>query len=270
MKRSIIVSITIATIFFLACSNAVVAQNAGSIKSESVTYTDGVTTMIGFIAYDSSNTKKRPAILIAPEWWGVTDYTRNRAKQLAALGYVAFVVDYYANGTVATNPTDAVALATPYYKDPQLAKKRFDAALATVKKYGDVDNDKIAALGYCFGGSMVLNAAKMGEDLKGVVSMHGGYIGVPLDKNLLKAKVLACHGADDQFIKAAEVATFKKQMDSIGADYKFIDYPGATHAFSNPEATALGKKFNMPIAYNEAADKDSFQAMTEFFERIFK
>ncbi|HTB53090.1 MAG TPA: dienelactone hydrolase family protein [Ferruginibacter sp.] len=270
MKHSFLLSIAIATALFLGFTTTTIAQNAGAIKSAAVTYTDGTTTMVGFIAYDSSYTKKRPAILIAPEWWGLNDYTRNRAKQLAALGYVAFVIDYYANGTFTTNPTDAVALATPYYKDPQLAKKRFDAALATVKTYSDVDTNKIAAIGYCFGGSMIFNAAKQGENLKGIVSFHGGFTGVPLDKDLLKAKVLACHGANDQFVKAPEVAMFKKQMDSIGADYKFIDYPGATHAFSNPDATAIGIKYSMPIAYNEAADKGSFQAMMEFFDRIFK
>lgn len=268
MKQSIILSII--TIFLLSFAISIKAQNAAAIKSESVTYTDGVSTLIGYVAYDSSNIKKRPAILIVPEWWGVNDYTRGRAKQLAALGYVAFVVDYYGNGTVATNPTDAVALATPYYKNPQLAKGRFDAALAVVKTYSDVDTSNIAALGYCFGGSMVFNAAKMGENLKGIVSMHGGLVGVPPVKGLLKASVLACHGEDDQFIKESEVAEFKKQMDSIGADYKFIDYPGATHAFSNPDATALGKKWNMPIAYNEAADKASWIAMEEFLNKIFK
>ena len=268
MKRLMIIAI--ATILFLAYSNSTIAQNVAGVKSESVTYTDGVSTLIGFVAYDSTNTKKRPAILIAPEWWGVTDYTRNRAKQLAAQGYIAFVVDYYGNGTVATNPTDAVALATPYYKDPQLSKRRFDAALAQVKTYSVTDPSKVAAVGYCFGGSMIFNAAKLGADVKGIADIHGGLLGVPPVKGELKAKVLACHGADDQFIKDAEVSEFKKQMDSIGADYKYIDYPGATHAFSNPEATAIRKKFNMPIAYNEAADKGSWQAMTEFFDRIFK
>ncbi|HMG82278.1 MAG TPA: dienelactone hydrolase family protein [Ferruginibacter sp.] len=267
MKRLIILSTAFIVMFSFLFTPATKAQN---IKAMNITYTDGVSTLIGYVAYDSTNTKKRPAILIAPEWWGVTDYTRNRAKQLAALGYIAFVVDYYGNGTVATNPTDAVALATPYYKDPVLAKKRFDAALAILKTYTVVDDSKIAAVGYCFGGSMIFNAAKMGEDLKGIVSMHGGLVGVPPVKGVLKAKVLACHGADDQFIKETEVTEFKKQMDSVGADYKFIDYPGATHAFSNPEATAIGKKFNMPIAYNEAADKGSFAAMTDFFDQIFK
>jgi len=269
MKRSIILSVMLVAISFLFATT-IKAQSAAGVKSGSVTYTDGVSTLVGFVAYDSTNTKKRPAILIAPEWWGVTDYTRNRAKQLAAAGYIAFVIDYYGNGTVASNPTDAVALATPYYKDPVLAKKRFDAALTKVKTYAVTDQSKVAAVGYCFGGSMIFNAAKLGADVKGIADIHGGLLGVPPVKSSLKAKVLACHGADDQFIKAAEVAEFKKQMDSIGADYKYIDYPGATHAFSNPEATAIGKKFNMPIAYNEAANKGSWQAMLEFFDRIFK
>jgi dienelactone hydrolase len=268
MKRSIILSI--ATVFFLVTTNSVMAQKASSIKSASVTYMDGTTSMVGFVAYDSSYSTKRPLILIAPEWWGVTDYTKSRAKQLAALGYVAFVVDYYGDGTVATNPSDAIKYATPLYKNAQLAKSHFDAALATAKTYSDVDPTKIGAIGYCFGGAMILNTARLGEDIKGLVTFHGGLAGVPVDKNLFKAKVLVCHGGDDQFVTPAEVATFKKQMDSIGADYKFIVYPGATHAFSNPAATEIGKKFSMPIAYNEAADKGSWQAMQDFFDKIFK
>ena len=117
---------------------------------------------------------------------------------------------------------------------------------------------------------MVLNLARLGLDLKGVVSFHGSLIGVPADKQLLKAKILVCHGADDQFVSSTEVAQFKKQMDSIGADYKFVAYAGATHAFTNPDATATGKKFNLPIAYNAAADSGSWKEMQYFFEKIFK
>jgi dienelactone hydrolase len=266
MKRSIILSI----IFFLATTSSIMAQKANTIKAGSVTYTDGATTMIGYVAYDSSYSTKRPIIMIAPEWWGVTDYTKRRAQQLAALGYVAFVVDYYGDGKIAANPGDAMSLAMPLYKDPQAAKSHFDAALATAEKYSDVDPTKVGAIGYCFGGAMILNTARLGEDIKGLVTFHGGLVGVPPTKGLLKAKILVCHGGDDKFVKPEEVATFKKQMDSIGADYKFIVYPGATHAFSNPDATANGIKFNMPIAYNEAADKGSWQAMQDFFDKIFK
>jgi dienelactone hydrolase len=151
-----------------------------------------------------------------------------------------------------------------------LAKSRFEAALAKIKTYSQADTAKIAAIGYCFGGAMVLNMARMGERLNGVISFHGNLAGLPADKNLLKAKVLVCHGADDQFVSADEVATFKKQMDSIGADYSFKQYAGATHAFTNPGATAMGLQFKIPIAYNAAADSASWNDMKDFFEKIFK
>jgi dienelactone hydrolase len=176
----------------------------------------------------------------------------------------------YGDGRMGNDPDAAKNLAMPFYQNPALAKSRFDAALAKVKTFDQADTTKIAATGYCFGGGMVLNLARLGENLKGVVSFHGSLVGVPADKSLLKAKILVCHGADDQFVKPEEVAMFKKQMDSIGADYTFIAYPGATHAFTNPNATKMGEQFKMPIAYNAAADSSSWQAMQTFFARIFK
>ena len=240
------------------------------IQEENITYTTDTVTMKGLVAWDSTRSDKRPAVLVVHEWWGLNDYSKGRAKQLAELGYVAMAIDMFGNGQTADNPDLAGKLAMPFYKDPAMAKKRFDAALAKLKTYPQVDTSKIAAIGYCFGGSIVLNAAKLGDNLNGVVSFHGGLAGVPADKNLLKSKILVCHGADDQFVKADEVATFRKQMDSIGADYTFKVYPGATHAFSNPNATALGEKFKLPIAYNAAADTASWNEMKNFFGRIFK
>jgi dienelactone hydrolase len=240
------------------------------IKTEDVNYTSDSAKLTGFIAYDSAITKKLPVVLIVHEWWGLNDYVKSRAKQLAALGYLAMAVDMYGDGKTGTNPQEAGELAMPFYKSPAFAKSRFDAALAKVKTYSQADTTQIAAIGYCFGGSMVLNMAKLGEALNGVVSFHGNLAGVPADKSLLKAKVLVCHGADDQFVKPEEVATFKKQMDSIGADYTFKQYTGATHAFSNPAATEWGLKFKIPIAYNAAADSASWQDMKDFFGKIFK
>ena len=151
-----------------------------------------------------------------------------------------------------------------------MAKSRFDAALNKLKTYDQVDTNSIAAIGYCFGGGMVLNLARLGENLKGVVSFHGSLVGTPADKNLLKAEILVCHGADDQFVKPQEVAQFKKQMDSIGADYSFKQYPNATHAFTNPAATEKGEKFKIPIKYNGTADSASWNDMKDFFGRIFR
>jgi dienelactone hydrolase len=275
MKQQLTFGLLLAGSILLSCNNN---NNNGTmstaktpvIKEEAVTYTVDSVTMHGFVAYDSNSTEKRPAVLVVPEWWGLNDYTRSRAKQLAELGYVAFAVDMYGDGKIAPDPGAAEKLSTPFYTDPQMAKKRFDAALAEVKKYAQTDTSKIAAIGYCFGGSMVLNAAKLGDNLKGVVSFHGNLAGVPADKDLLKAKILVCHGMDDKFVSAETVNAFKKQMDSIKADLTFREYPGATHAFTNPDATKIGQQFNMPIAYNAAADTASWKEMRIFFDRIFK
>lgn len=241
-----------------------------SIKTATVGYVAGNVTMIGYIAYDSAIKGKRPVVMVIHEWWGLNDYVKMRTRKLAALGYLAMAVDLYGDGTVAATPDEAMKLAGPFYKDPQVAKTRFDAALALIKTYSQADAANIAAIGYCFGGGMALNIARLGEDLKGVVSFHGSLIGVPADKNLLKAKLLICHGGDDKFVKPEDVAEFKKQMDSIGADYQFKIYAGATHAFTNPNATEVGKKFSMPIAYNPAADAQSWQDMRDFFGKLFE
>lgn len=273
----------LAMIFFSACGNqpastdtktnmdtvATTAATGPKIKEEAVSYTADGITMNSFVAYDESSDKKRPAVLVIPEWWGLNDYAKGRALQLAALGYIAIAVDFYGNGKTADNPDSAGKLAMPFYKDVKMAQSHFDAALAKLKSYPQTDTARIAAIGYCFGGAQVLNMARLGENLKGVVSFHGNLAGVPADKKLLKAKILVCHGEADQFVKPAEVAAFKKQMDAIGADYTLKTYPGATHAFTNPNSTAVGEKFKMPIAYNAAADTASWKEMRAFFDKIF-
>ncbi len=240
------------------------------LKEENVSYKADTINANGFVVYDENSKDKRPAILVVHEWWGMNDYAKSRARQLAALGYVAFAVDMYGNGKTADNPTDAGGLATPFYKDPSLTKTRLDAAIELLKQNPMVDTNKIAAIGYCFGGFVVLNAAKQGADLAGVVSFHGNLSGVQPDKNLLKSKVLVCHGAADPFVSKDEVASFRKGMDSIAANYTFIAYDSAVHAFTNPMATEMGKKFNIPVAYNEAADKKSWEDMKAFFIELFK
>jgi len=249
---------------------AVYAQtHSSNIKEENVSYVANGVTLKGFIAYDESVKGKRPTILIVHEWWGLNDYTKMRARKLAELGYVAMAVDMYGDGKTAANPKEAQEFTTPFYKDPNLGKNRLDAAIKKIKEYPQVDPNKIAAIGYCFGGSVVLNSAKLGADLKGVVSFHGGLAGAPANKDLLKAKILVCHGGSDKFVSQHDVDTFKHQLDSIGADYSFKIYANATHAFTNPDATKIGKEFSMPIEYNAAADKDSWNDMKTFFDRIF-
>ena len=240
-----------------------------AIKEDSVTYTLDGKMFKGYVVFDSNKQDKRPGVLVVHEWWGLNEYPRKRAKQLAELGYIAMAVDMYGDGKTADDPQTAQELATPFYKDPQLAKTRLDAALNKLKEYKQVDTANIAAIGYCYGGFVILNAAKLGADLKGVVSFHGNLSGVPVNKQLLKAKILVCHGAADQFVKQTEVDAFKHSMDSAGVDYSFKAYPNATHAFTNPAATEKGKKFNMPIEYNAAADTASWNDMKDFLNRIF-
>ena len=241
-----------------------------SLKEENITYKLDSITMDGYVVYDENIEGKRPAVLVVHEWWGLNDYSKMRARELAKLGYIAMAVDMYGNGRRADNPTDAGNLAMPFYQNPKMAKTNFDAALNKFKTYSQVDGNNVAAIGYCFGGGVLLNLARMGEDLKGVVSFHGSLVGTPADKNLLKAKILVCHGAADPFVPQAEVDQFKKQMDSIGATYTFKAYDGATHAFTNTNATAMGQKFNLPIAYNAAADTASWNEMKGFFKNLFK
>ncbi|MDO9255182.1 MAG: dienelactone hydrolase family protein [Bacteroidales bacterium] len=240
------------------------------LKEEVVTYmADGVA-LKGFVVYDESKPGKRPAILVVHEWWGLNDYSKNRARQLAGLGYIAMAIDMYGDGITASSPQKAQELAAPFYKNPQLAKIRLVAALNKVKEFKQTDVTNMAAIGYCFGGSIVLNCAKLGTNLKGVVSFHGGLTGVPANRDLLKAKILVCHGGNDKFVSEKDVADFRHSLDSIGADYIFKVYPDATHAFTNPDASKTGKQFNMPIEYNEAADKASWIEMKNFLTDLFK
>jgi len=265
---------------FTACSNneqqaegvAAPAKKDSSmmIREENLTYSGDGATMAGYLVYQEANKDKRPAVLVVPEWWGLNDYTKGRAKQLAELGYVAMAIDLFGDGKTADNPDSAGKFAMPFYKNPASAKARIDAAIAKLKTYGIVDTANIAAIGYCFGGGMLINTARLGDELKGLVSFHGSLIGTPARKDLLKTKLLILHGNADQFVPQKDVAAFKKQMDSIGADYKFVGYDSATHAFTNPNSTATGLKFKMPIAYNAHADSASWQEMKSFFSALFK
>jgi dienelactone hydrolase len=241
-----------------------------NIKEETLTYTINGVTYKSFIAFDDNIKGKRPAVLVVPEWWGLNDYVKMRVRKLAELGYIAMAADVFGEGKIAANPTEAQQYTGPFYKDPTLAKSLLDVALTKLKGYSQTDVNNLAAIGYCFGGYMALNFAKQGADLKGVVSFHGGMGGVPVDKKLMKAKVLVCHGGSDKFVSMKDVDKFSHQLDSIGISNTVKVYANATHAFTNPDATATGKKFNMPIEYNAQADKDSWNDMNMFFGKIFK
>lgn len=267
-------SLVIAAFILGSCNNNSDQKTAEPVqpklKEENISYKIDSLTMDGYVVYDENISGKRPAVLVVHEWWGLNDYSKRRARELAGLGYIAMAIDMYGNGKRADNPTDAGNLAMPFYQDPALAKTHFDAALNKLKEYPQVDAANIAGIGYCFGGGVLINIARMGENLKGIVSFHGSLLGTPADKNLLKSKILVLHGDDDKFVSQEEVAAFKKQMDSIGASYTFKSYANATHAFSNPDATAMGQKFSIPIAYNAAADSASWKEMKTFFTGLFK
>ncbi|MEP7253820.1 MAG: dienelactone hydrolase family protein [Ginsengibacter sp.] len=279
--KSIFTSVAIFSIGVISCNNNSESSTetdivkdstvsaAPDIKEDSVSYSINGKNYIGYIDYDANQEGKRPGVLVVHEWWGLNDYPRSRAKKLAELGYIAMAVDMYGDGKTGNDPKTAQELATPFYKDPTLAKTRLDAAIEELKTYPQTDSSKMAAIGYCYGGFIVLNAAKLGADLDGVVSFHGDLSGVPVNKDSLKAKILVCHGEADKFVTPQQVDAFKKSMDSAGVDYTFKSYPNATHAFTNPASTETGKKFNMPIEYNAAADSASWNEMKDFFKKIF-
>ncbi len=274
MKKQVIVAFIfgMCSAVLMSCGGAVnnteQVETKPDLTTETVTYSSDTVDMKGFAAYDAN--KKAPVILIIHEWWGLNDYAKSRAEQLSKLGYFAFAIDMYGNGKQAENPQEATTYATPFYADPTIANQRIQAALDKIKMYPQADLENVVAIGYCFGGSMVLNAARAGIPFKGVVSFHGGLAGLPAEKNKIKADVLVCHGAADQFVSDAEVTAFKHQMDSVGAHYTFKSYPNATHAFTNPDATTNGKKFNLPIAYNRKADEDSWKDFMKFLDEVLK
>jgi dienelactone hydrolase len=195
------------------------------LKEESVSYSFDTVKMEGYMVYNESRRNQLPVVLVVHEWWGLNDYVKSRARQLAEMGYLAFAVDMYGHGKTAANPTEAKKLAMPFYLNPQLAEDRLVAALQKAKSHQAADTTRTAAIGYCYGGYVVLNAAKLGADLDGVVSFHGNLVGAPVNRDTLKAEVLVCHGAADKYVSENEVNAFKKSMDSIATLLKCIPAP---------------------------------------------
>lgn len=243
-----------------------------AIKEMPVTYKDGETTMKGFVVYDTAKKGKRPGIVMVHEWWGITKHMHNEAHRLARNGYTAFLADMYGDGKTADNPKDAGALSGSVMKNPQAMEARFNAAREELAKQPTVDPARIGAVGYCFGGAVVLNMARAGADLDGVVGFHASLgLNTPAPApGTVKAKVLVLNGADDPFVKKEQYATLKGDMDAAKADYRVIEYPGAVHAFTNPEATALGKKFNLPLRYDAKVNKEAEGEASKFFAAVFR
>ena len=246
--------------------------NGNSVHTEQLDYTslDGVV-LKGYIAYEPAIKGKRPGVLVVHEWWGHNDYARRRARLLAKMGYTALAVDMYGDGKEALHPDDAGKFAGEIAKNQDLGRARFLSAMELLKKHDTVDPTRIAAIGYCFGGSIVLGMARSGFDLKGVASFHGGLSGSKSDKpGKIKAKIFVAHGALDAMEPPEDVERFKKEMKAEGADMKFITYDGALHSFTNPAADDYAEKFNLPLGYNKEADKNSWQELQNFLSSIFE
>jgi len=226
--------------------------------------------MKGYLVYDERFEGKRSAVLVVHEWWGHNEYPRSRARMLAELGYVALSIDMYGDGKATDHPENAQKFMMESLSDMGLAKARFIAALDLVKQNELTDPSKTAAIGYCFGGAVVLHMARFGVDLDGVVSFHGNLATeYPAEPGIVMSRVLVCNGADDPFVPEDQRRAFKDEMESAGVNFEFINYPGSVHAFTNPGADVYGEKFELPLAYNEAADKQSWEKMKSFFDEIF-
>lgn len=244
-----------------------------AIQTQEIPYTsaDG-TKLMGYYAYDDAVKGPRPGVVVVHEWWGLNDYSKRRARDLAGLGYSALAIDMYGDGKNTEHPKDAMAFMQAALKDGKAASARFQAGLDLLKKQPHTDPDKIAAIGYCFGGKVVLDAARQGVPLAGVVSFHGALVtNTPATPGRVKAKVLVEHGALDSMVTPDNVTAFKSEMDKAGADYTFVNLEGAKHGFSNPDADRLGhgEHGGPDIGYNKQADEKSWADMQKFFKKIF-
>jgi dienelactone hydrolase len=253
--------------FPLLLAAACAFSASAKLVTQTVAYKDGDTTLEGYLAYDDSFSGPRPGMLVVHQWLGLTDYEQNRAVMLAQLGYVAFCADIYGQGVRPQTIAAANAEATKYKTNRTLLRRRVNAGLAELKKNPLVDTKRVAAIGYCFGGTTVLELARSGADLNGVVSFHGGLDSpAPADGKNIRCKVLICHGADDPFEKPADLVAFENEMRQANVDWVLIKYGGAVHSFTQPMA---GNDNSKGAAYNERADRRSWAAMKMFFAGIF-
>ncbi len=247
-----------------------VTQAQAKVVGKEVDYQTGETTLKGYLAYDTTIKGKRPGVLVVHEWWGHNDYARQRAHMLAKLGYVALAVDMYGDGKQATHPEDAQKFSAEITNNMPMGQTRFEAAMTLLKKHTLTDQTDIAAIGYCFGGAVVLQMAREGLDLDAVVSFHGSLgTSKPAQPNTVKAKVMVAHGGADPFVKPEQITDFMSEMNQAGVDYRFTAYGDAQHSFTNPAADTVGEKFNLPLKYSKQADEDSWRDMQFFLQQAF-
>ncbi|NND71222.1 MAG: dienelactone hydrolase family protein [Rhodothermales bacterium] len=253
-----------------ACSPESQAPMEPDVVTEDVTYeVDGVS-LRGYIAYDQNVEGERPGVIVVHEWWGHNDYARMRAEMLAELGYTAMALDMYGDGKIADHPNEAGAFVGEIAQNIELSEKRFAAALELLKQQDTTDPERIAAIGYCFGGSVVLHEARIGTDLDAVVGFHAGLDAfVKAEPGSVTAKVQVNNGAADPMIPAESVEAFKAEMEALGADWEYYSYEGALHSFTNPAADSIAELFGMPVGYDAAADSASWEAMQRLFDEVF-
>ena len=243
------------------------AEAAASVQTQAIDYRDGETVLEGYLAFDDAVPGPRPGVLVVHEWKGLNEYAKRRARQLAELGYVAFAVDMYGKGVLAKDHQEAAQLSGVYRSDRSLMRKRILAGLAVLMTQPQVDAARLAAIGYCFGGTTVLELARSGAPVKGVVSFHGGLDSPDPDAGkAITAKVLVLHGAEDRFVAPEQMAAFKGELDAAGVDYRIIEYPGAVHGFTVAEA---GNDPSTGVAYNPEADRKSWEELRTFLAKIF-
>lgn len=239
-----------------------------AIKTETIEYQAGDTKLKGFLVYDDAVKDKRPGILVMPEWWGLTEYPKGRARQLAEQGYVAFAADMYGEGKTTDDPKEAGKWSGEVKGNVELRRSREVAALDVLRGRSEVDQENIGAIGFCFGGAIVLDMMRAAMPVKGVVSFHGalGTETPAVNESNIKTHVLILHGDADPMVPPEEVAAFENEMKEAGVQYELVKYPGAKHAFSNPDAD----KYNLPpVAYQKEAAEKSWAAMTDFFNKLF-
>lgn len=230
------------------------------VQGETFEYTTGGNTYQGYLAYNAAGEEPRPGVLLVHEWWGLNETIKHRADQLAALGFVALAVDMYGNGKVAQHPEEAKAFSSQVMQDWPAARARLDAAMEALRKHPAVREDSIAALGYCFGGGIVMNMALAGMPVKAAISFHGSPTQAVSQPQPFDGVVQIYNGQDDSLVEPEALDDMASTLEENGADVRVVQYPGAKHAFTNPDADRLAAKYDLPLAYNAAADAASWQA----------
>jgi dienelactone hydrolase len=261
LSHRILQQLVVATLWLTLQGHAL-----AEIKTEVVDYKQGDTALQGFVAWDDAIPGKRPGVLVVHEWWGHNQHARNQAERLAKAGYVGFALDMFGKGKIASHPQDAQAFVAEATADAKVERARFDAALALLKKRKEVNPAKIAAIGYCFGGGVVLDMVRQGEPLAAAVTFHGSLSSKLTAKKPVKTRILVLAGADDPMVGKPQVEAFRKEMTDAGAHFRVVEYPGAKHAFTNPDAG----KFGVPgLEYNAKAAESSWEELVVFFKEIF-